>query len=89
MISARPPEKQVHRGEVLDDPHGSSELSTVTALDSRVSSVLTAAAPRITAGEEWTKSGPVVLTDAEHIEPNLLGELELLHQNRAPAPAAI
>ena len=57
MISARPPESRSTVAKSWKTRTGSSELSTVTALDSRMRSVFTAAAPRITAGEETTKSG--------------------------------
>ena len=39
-----------------------------------------AAAASTTAGAETTKSGPVVLADAEDIEPDLVGQLDLLEQ---------
>ena len=57
MISARPPESRSTVAKSWKTRTGSSELSTVTALDRRIRSVLTAAAPRITAGDETTKSG--------------------------------
>lgn len=56
MISA-PPFEAVDRREVLDTRTGSSELSTLTALVSRMRFVWTAAAPGTTAGAETAKSG--------------------------------
>ena len=57
MISARPPESRSTVAKSWKTRTGSSELSTVTALVSRICSVRTAAAPRTTAGEETAKSG--------------------------------
>ena len=57
MISARPPESRSTVAKSWKTRTGSSELSTVTALDSRIRSVRAAAAPRMTAGDETTKSG--------------------------------
>jgi hypothetical protein len=52
MISARPPESRSTSANCWKTRTGSSELSTVTALDRRMRCVRTAAAPRTTAGEE-------------------------------------
>lgn len=52
MISARPLETRSRVANCWNTRTGSSELSTVTALDSRIAEVLAAAAPRSTAGAE-------------------------------------
>ena len=57
MISARPPESRSIVAKSWNTRTGSSELSTVTALVSRIRSVRAAIAPRATAGEETAKSG--------------------------------
>ena len=56
----------------------------MTALESRIRSVRTAAAASATAGEEIEEVGAVVLADREHVEPELVGELGLLHQLAHP-----
>ena len=43
-----------------------------------------AAAASTTAGAEHDEVGPVVLADAEHVEPDLVGELDLLDQVAQP-----
>ena len=57
MISARPPEIRSTSANCWKTRTGSSELSTVTALDSRTRSVRAATAARATAGAEMRKSG--------------------------------
>ena len=52
MISARPPDSRSIVANCWKTRTGSSELRTVTALESRMRSVRTAAAPRTTAGAE-------------------------------------
>ena len=56
----------------------------MTALERRMRSVRAATAASATAGEEIRKSGPVVLADREHVQPDLLGELGLLQQIAHP-----
>ena len=56
MISARPPEIRSSSANCWNTRTGSSELSTVTALESRIRSVRAAIAARATAGEETRKS---------------------------------
>ena len=56
VISARPPEMRSSVAKSWNTRTGSSELSTVTALVSRMRRVLAAAAARITAGAEETYS---------------------------------
>jgi hypothetical protein len=57
MISARPPESRSTVANSWNTRTGSSEPSTVTALDSRMFRVITAAAPSTTAGRDTAKSG--------------------------------
>ncbi len=57
MISARPPESRSSVANCWKTRIGSSELSTVTALVSRMRFVIGAAAARTIAGAETTKSG--------------------------------
>ena len=52
MISARPPESRSSVAKSWKTRTGSSELSTVTALDNRIRSVRAATAARTTAGAE-------------------------------------
>ncbi len=57
MISARPPESRSTVANCWKTRIGSSELSTLTALVSRILFVRTAAAARTVAGDETAKSG--------------------------------
>ena len=57
MISARPPESRSTVAKSWNTRTGSSELTTVTALVSRMRSVRTAAAASTTAGDETIRSG--------------------------------
>jgi len=57
MISARPPESRSIVAKSWKTRTGSSELSTDTALVSRIVFVRSAAAASTTAGEETVKSG--------------------------------
>ena len=57
MISARPPDSRSSVAKSWKTRTGSSELSTLTALVSRMRSVRVAAPASATAGEETTKSG--------------------------------
>ena len=80
MISARPPERRSTVENSWNTRIGSSELSTVTALVSRMRVVRAAAAASTTAGVGDRELGSMVLPDAEHVETDLLGELDLLHE---------
>ena len=80
MISARPPESRSSVANCWNTRTGSSELSTLTALVSRMRFVRSATAARAIAGAETAKSGPVVLADPEDVEPDLVGEGRLLDQ---------
>ena len=57
MISARPPESRSSVANSWNTRTGSSELSTVTALVSRICVVRSAAAASTTAGADTAKSG--------------------------------
>ena len=84
MISARPPESRSSVAKSWKTRTGSSELSTVTALVSRMRFVR---APRRAEHDRGRRDGevrPVVLADAEDVEPDLVGELDLLHQIAQP-----
>src|ERR1700748_3768762 len=79
MISARPPESRSSVAKSWKTRTGSSELSTETALVRRMRSVRSAAAGSTGAG---------VLAAAEEVEPDLVGQLDLLEQiAQAPAGA--
>ena len=78
MISARPPESRSSVENSWKTRIGSSELRTVTALVEP-----DPLRPRRDGGEHDRRRrdgevGPVVLADAEDVEPDLVGELGLL-----------
>ena len=84
MISARPPESRSSVAKSWKTRTGSSELSTVTALVSRIRF-----GARRRRGEHDRRRrdgevGPVVLADAEDVEPDLVGQLDLLEQVAQP-----
>ena len=88
MISARPPESRSSVAKSWNTRTGSSELSTRDG--ARQADAL---GPRGAGGEHDRgrgdrEVGAVVLADAEHVEPDLVGELDLLEQVRAAAAAA-
>ena len=80
MISARPPESRSTVAKSWKTRTGSSELSTVTALVSRIRSVRSAAAAENHRRRRDREVGPMVLPDPEHVQPDLVGQLDLLHQ---------
>ena len=85
MISARPPDSRSTVANSWNTRIGSSELRTVTALVRRMR-----LGPRGGCGEHDCRRrhgevGPVVLADTEDVEPELVGELDLLHEVRAVA----
>ena len=85
MISARPPESRSSVANSWNTRTGSSELSTLTALVSRIRSVeRSAAAARMTAGAETSVVGPVMLADPEDVEAHLVGQCDLLHDLPQP-----
>ncbi len=57
MISARPPDSRSRVANCWNTRTGSSEESTLTALESRMRSVCSAAAASTTAGADTAKSG--------------------------------
>ena len=82
MISARPPESRSSVAKSWNTRTGSSELSTVTALVEA-----DALGPRGAGREHDGRGGhrvvgAVVLADAEDVEPDLVGELDLLDRSR-------
>ena len=60
----------------------------MTALVSRIRSVRAAAAAEHDGGRRDREVGPVVLADAEHVEADLVGELDLLDQVAQPLGGA-
>ena len=88
MISARPPESRSSVANSWNTRTGSSELSTVTALVRRMRSVRAAAAAEHDRRRRDGEVGPVVLADAEDVEPDLVGELDLLDQVAQPLRGA-
>ena len=84
MISARPPESRSTSANCWNTRTGSSELSTVTALASRIRSVRTAIAAEHDGRRGDEEVGAVVLADREHVEPELVGQLGLLEQVAHP-----
>ena len=80
MISALPPESRSSVENSWNTRTGSSELSTLTALVSRMRAVRSAAAAKHDRGRRDREVGPVVLADAEDVQAHLVGQLDLLHQ---------
>ncbi len=88
MISARPPESRSSVLKSWKTRTGSSELSTETALVSRIDRVRGRGGAEDDGGRRDGEVGPVVLADAEDVEPDLVGELDLLEQVPEPLPGA-
>ncbi len=86
MISARPRDRRSSVANCWNTRTGSSELITDTALVSRIRLVRSAAAARTTAGRGDREVRPVVLADAEHVQPDLVGEHDLLDELPDPRP---
>jgi hypothetical protein len=84
MISTLPPESRSSAAKSWKTRTWSSELSTVTALVSRMRSVRSAAAARTTAGARHREVRPMVLPHPEDIERDRIRELDLLHQVAEP-----
>ena len=84
MISARPPERRSSVAYCWKTRTGSSELSTVTALVSRMRVVRSATAASAIAGAETAKSGRWCSPIAEDVEPDLVGERRLLDRFAEP-----
>ena len=84
MISARPPESRSSVAKSWKTRTGSSELSTETALVSRIVFVRAARGGEHDRRRGDGEVGPVVLADAEDVEPDLVGELDLLEQVAQP-----
>ena len=84
MISARPPESRSSVAKSWKTRTGSSELSTVTALVSRMRFVRARRRAEHDRRRRDDEVGPVVLADAEDVEPDLVGQLDLLEQVAQP-----
>ena len=82
MISARPPDSRSTWAKSWKTRTGSSELSTVTALDSRIRSVRGRDCGQRDGRRGHQEVGAVMLADREHVEAELVGELRLLEQLR-------
>ena len=80
MISARPPESRSSVAKSWKTRTGSSELSTVTALVSRIRLRAFRGGGEHDRGRGHDEVRPVMLADAEDVEADLIGELDLLHQ---------
>ena len=79
MISARPPESRSSVAKSWNTRTGSSELSTVTALVSRMLSCARPPRPARPRARR-RRIGAVMLADAEDVEADLVGQLDLLDQ---------
>ena len=84
MISARPPESRSSVANSWKTRTGSSELSTVTALVRRMRFVARGRRGEHDGRRGDGEVGPVVLADAEDVEADLVGELDLLDQVAQP-----
>ena len=84
MISARPPESASTWANSWKTRTGSSEDSTVTALERRMFCVRTAIGGQGDGGRGDREVRAVVLADGEHVEPELVGEDGLLEQVAHP-----
>ena len=84
MISARPCESRSNVAKSWNTRTGSSDDSTLTADVSRMREVRAAAAASTTAGDGHGEVGPVVLPHAEDVEPDLVGQDDLVEQVRHP-----
>ena len=76
MISARPPDSRSSVANSWKTRTGSSELSTVTALVSRMSLRALGRRGEHDGRRRDGEVGAVVLPDAEDVEPHLVGELD-------------
>ena len=88
MISARPPESRSSVANCWKTRTGSSELSTVTALVSRIRSRALGGRREHDRRRGDGEVGAVMLADAEDVEPDLVGELDLLDQVAEPLTRA-
>ena len=88
MISARPPDSRSSVAKSWKTRTGSSELSTVTALVSRMRSRARGRRGEHDRGRGDREVGAVVLADAEDVEADLVGELDLLEQVAQPLAGA-
>src|SRR5918995_5637755 len=79
-----PAGEQVHRGEVRKDPHGVVRAQHGNRTRQPDPFSFDGRRAEDHGGRGDDEVWPVVLTDAEHIEPNPLSELDLLHQIAHP-----
>ena len=87
MISARPPVIRSSVAKSWKTRTGSSELITLTALVRRMRFVRARRGGEHDRGRGDDEVRPVVLADAEDVEPDLVGQLDLLEQVAHPLPA--
>ena len=80
--------EQVERREVLEDAHGSSELSTLDRARRAGCARALGGRREHDGGRRDGEVGAVVLADAEDVEPDLVGELDLLDQVAQPLGGA-
>ena len=80
MISARPPESRSSVAKSWKTRTGSSELSTLTALVSRIVRRALGGRGEHDGGRRHGEVGAVMLADAEDVETDLVGELDLLDE---------
>ena len=96
MISARPPESRSRVAKCWKTRIGSSELITLTALVEPDAARPRGARCEHDRGRGDGEVGAVVLADAEDVEADLVGELDLLDEvaqpllraDRRPVPAS-
>ena len=88
MISARPPDSRSTSANSWNTRTGSSELSTVTALVSRMRLVRDGGGGEHDRRRGDGEVGPVMLAEAKHVETELVGEHDLLDAARACAARA-
>ena len=87
MISARPPESRSSVANSWKTRTGSSELMTLTALVSRMRSSGGGGGQHDRRRRD-REVRPVVLADAEDVEPDLVGEHDLLDEVAQPLRGA-
>ncbi len=80
MISARPPEIRSTSANCWKTRTGSSELSTVTALDKPDALRARGDGRQGHRRRRDEEVRPVMLADREHVEPELIGQRGLLEQ---------
>ncbi len=79
--------QQVHLGELLEDAHRVGRAEDGDGARKPDALGLDGGRTQHDRGGGHEEVGPVVLADAEHVEPELVGELDLLHQLIHPLAA--